>query len=263
MYEDYEALRVVRRGKVVTVSFNRPEASNATNPQMHRELVRIFPEIGADPEAHVVILTGEGECFSAGGDMSTLRASLDDHARWTESMAEARQILNNLLELDRPVIARINGPAVGLGATLALFCDITIAKDTARIADPHVKIGLSAGDGGAVIWPALIGYARAKKYLLTGEAISGAEAAAIGLVTEAVPAERLDTRVEEIAQSLAEGAAVAIRLTKKSVNMGLRQQLDALIEAHLGYETMTHLSTDHREAVEAFLDRRRPAFTGH
>jgi enoyl-CoA hydratase len=262
MYEDYETLKVVRRGKIVTVSFNRPEVRNATNPRMHSELMRVFPEIGTDPEAHVVILTGEGDSFSAGGDVSTLRSSIDDQRRWMESMAEARQILNNVIELDRPVIAKINGHAVGLGATLALFCDIIIAKDTANIIDPHVKIGLSAGDGGAVIWPALIGYARAKKYLLTGEPITGAEAAAIGLVTEAVPADRLDARVDEIAQSLADGAAIAIRLTKKSINMGLRQQLDALIEAHLGYETMTHLSADHREAVDAFLDRRAPVFTG-
>jgi enoyl-CoA hydratase len=141
-------------------------------------------------------------------------------------------------------------------------CDIIIARDTARIADPHVKVGLVAGDGGAVIWPALVGYARAKKYLLTGAPITGAEAAAIGLVTEALPADRLDARVAEIADELANGAAVAIRLTKKAINMGLRQQLDALIEAHLGFETMSHLSADHREAVGAFAERRAPSFSG-
>ena len=125
-----------------------------------------------------------------------------------------------------------------------------------------MKVGLVAGDGGSIIWPALVGYAKAKKYLLTGDPITGAEAAAIGLVTEALPADQLDARVDAIAQSLANGAAVAIRLTKKSINMSLRQQMDALIEAHLGYETMSHLSADHREAVTAFLERRTPAFTG-
>jgi enoyl-CoA hydratase len=262
MYEGYEMLKVVREGGVVTVSFNRPEVKNATNPRMHQELVRIFPEISRDPAAHVVVLTGEGDAFSAGGDLDTLRQSLDDQARWIESMAEAREILLGVIDLDRPVIAKINGHAIGLGATLALVCDIVIAKDTAKIADPHVNVGLVAGDGGSIIWPALIGYARAKRYLLLGDTITGAEAAAIGLVTEALPADQLDARVDEIAQRLVKGAAVAIRLTKKSINMSLRQQMDAMIEAHLGYETMSHLSSDHREAVHAFLEKRKPEFTG-
>jgi enoyl-CoA hydratase len=263
MYQGYEMLKVVRDGRIVRVTFNRPEVKNATNGQMHQELVRVFPEIGRDPEAHVVILTGEGDVFSAGGDIEGLKRGLDDHRRWVDSMIEARDILMGVVELDRPVIAKVNGHAVGLGATLALFCDIVIARDTARIIDPHVNIGLVAGDGGSLIWPELIGYARAKRYLLTGDPITGAEAAAIGLVAEALPADQLDARVEELAEKLANGAAVAIRLTKKAINMSLRQKLDSLIEAHLGYETMSHLSDDHREAVNAFAERRPPVFKGH
>ncbi|MDQ8757612.1 enoyl-CoA hydratase-related protein [Sphingosinicella sp. LHD-64] len=262
MYEGYETLKVVRHGGVVTVSFNRPEVKNATNARMHQELMRIFPEIGRDPEARVAILTGEGDCFSAGGDIKGMQKMLDDQARWIESMTEARDIVLGVVDLDIPVIAKVNGHAIGLGATLALFCDIVIAKDTAKIADPHVKVGLVAGDGGSVIWPALIGYAKAKRYLLTGDPITGAEAAEIGLVTEACPAGELDARVDTIAQQLAAGAAVAIRLTKRAVNMALRQQIDALIEAHLGFETLSHLSADHREAVNAFAEGRTPAFTG-
>jgi len=262
VYEGYETLKITREGRIVTVSFNRPEVRNATNAQMHQELVRIFPEIGRDPDAHVVVLTGEGESFSAGGDIDGLKRSIDDHARWVDSMIEAREILMGVIDLDRPVIAKVNGHAIGLGATLALVCDIVVAKDSAVIADPHVKVGLVAGDGGSVIWPALIGYARAKRYLLTGASITGAEAAAIGLVGESLPADQLDARVQEIAEELANGAAIAIRLTKRAINMGLRQQFDALIEAHLGYETMSHLSADHREAVNAFAERRKPVFTG-
>jgi enoyl-CoA hydratase len=262
MYEDYQALKVTRENKIVTVAFNRPEVKNATNPQMHQELVRVFPEIGRDPEANVVILTGMGDAFSAGGDLSTLHNSLDDQARWVESILEAREIIMGLIDLDRPVIAKVNGHAIGLGATLALVCDIVIAKDKAKIADPHVGVGLVAGDGGAVIWPALIGYARAKRYLLTGDAITGAEAAVIGLVSEACSAEELDARVDAYATRLSNGAAMAIRFTKKAVNMELRQRFDAMIEAHLGYETMSHLSADHREAVMAFLEKRPPVFTG-
>ena len=262
MYEGYHALKVVREGAVVTVSFNRPEVKNATNMQMHQELVRVFPEIGRDPEAHVVILTGEGDVFSAGGDIGGMQRNLDDPARWIESMTEARDILMGVIDLDRPVIAKVNGDAVGLGATLALVCDIVVAKDTAIIADPHIKVGLVAGDGGSVIWPALIGYAKAKKYLLTGDSITGAEAERIGLVSEAVPADQLDARVDQIASSMARGAAVAIRLTKKAINMDLRQRMANLIEAHLGYETMSYMSQDHREAVNAFVERRRPNYSG-
>jgi enoyl-CoA hydratase len=262
MYEGYQALEVTRSGKIVTVAFNRPEVKNATNPQMHQELVRVFPEIGRDPDAHVVILTGNGDAFSAGGDLNTLKSSLDDQARWVESMLEAREIVMGLIDLDRPVIAKVNGHAVGLGATLALMCDIVIAKDKAKIADPHVGVGLVAGDGGAIIWPALIGYARAKRYLLTGDAITGTEAAEIGLISEALPADRLDAHVDALAERIAAGASVAIRFTKKAVNMDLRKRVDDMLEAHLGLETMSHLSSDHREAVAAFLEKRPPAFTG-
>jgi enoyl-CoA hydratase len=262
MYDDYEMLKVSRSQRIVTVAFNRPAVKNATNPRMHQELVRIFPEIGRDPDAHVVVLTGEGDAFSAGGDLQTLHSSLSNQARWVESMFEAREILLGVIDLDRPVIAKINGAAIGLGATLALVCDIVIAKDSAKIADPHVKVGLSAGDGGSIIWPALIGYAKAKRYLLTGDTITGAEAAQMGLISESCAADQLDARVAAIAEQLAQGAAVAIRLTKKSINMELRQRLDALIEAHLGFETMSHLSEDHREAVEAFLAKRAPSFSG-
>lgn len=262
MYEGYEALKVERSGKIVTVSFNRPEVRNATNPRMHQELERVFPEIGKDPDAHVVILTGEGKSFSAGGDIDAMLHSAKDHGRWNESMLEARRILFNIVELDRPVIARINGHAVGLGATLALFCDITIALENVRIADPHVRVGLVAGDGGSLIWPMLAGYARTKPLLLTGEPITGKDAAAIGLISEAVKPEDLDARVNFYAERIANGAAPAIRGTKRALNMALKQALEAQIDAHLGLETMSHLSEDHQEGLRAFVEKRAPVFTG-
>jgi enoyl-CoA hydratase len=262
MYQGYETLRVERRAKIVTVTLNRPEVRNATNPLMHQELERVFPEIGRDPDANVVILTGAGSAFSAGGDLAQMKANLDDHMRWNESMGEAKRLLVNLLDLDRPVIARINGHAIGLGATLALFCDVTVALETAKIGDPHVNVGLVAGDGGSLIWPILAGHARARLLLLTGTPITGARAAEIGLITEACSAETLDARVQAIAEALAANPAVAVRGTKRALNMVLRQQLEAVIDAHLGFETMSHLSEDHREAVTAFVEKRSPVFTG-
>jgi enoyl-CoA hydratase len=263
MYEGYETLAISRSDRVVTVMLNRPESRNATNTLMHQELVRVFGEIRADKETNVVVLTGAGEkAFSAGGDVEALREAFVNQARWADAMAEARAILDGLISLDQPVIARVNGDAYGLGATLALYCDIIIAVDTARIADPHVGVGLVAGDGGAVIWPQLIGYAKAKRYLLTGDPIGAVEAAQIGLISEAVPRDQLDARVDAFASRLANGATVAIRGTKRAVNMHLRQQIEAMIEGHLGLETMSHLTDDHIEALNAFKERRAPDFKG-
>jgi enoyl-CoA hydratase len=263
MYDAYQTLAIARRGRVLTVALNRPEIRNATSTLMHQELVRVFGEIRADPETHVVILTGAGDkAFSAGGDVEALRHAYYNQARWAEAMAEARDIVYGLVSLEQPVICRINGDAFGLGATLALFCDIPIAVDTARIADPHVKVGLVAGDGGSVIWPLLVGYAKAKRHLFTGDPIGAVEAAQIGLISEAVPREELDERVNAIADSLASGATVAIRGTKRAVNMHLRQQLEAQFEGHLGLETQSHLTTDHLEGLDAFKERRAPNFRG-
>ncbi|MBT4521211.1 MAG: enoyl-CoA hydratase/isomerase family protein [Halieaceae bacterium] len=262
-YTDYETLNLKRTGKILTVTLNRPEQYNAANALMHQELVRVFQEINHDVDTHVVVLTGAGKAFSAGGDIKAMLKSLDDHQRWAESMREARDLLYAIVDLDRPIIARINGHAVGVGATIALFCDITFAVESALIGDPHVKVGLTAGDGGALIWPLLIGHARAKRLLLTGDTVSAAQAAELGLITEAVPSlEELDTKVDAVAEQLAAGASVAIRTTKRAANMLLRQQLDAVIDGHLGLETLSHLTNDRREAAYAFRDKRKPVFTG-
>jgi enoyl-CoA hydratase len=146
---------------------------------------------------------------------------------------------------------------------MALFCDIIIADETARIADPHVRVGLVAGDGGAVIWPQLIGYARAKQYLLTGDMLSARDAAQIGLINFAVPAAELDAKVEEWAQKLSKGASKAIKWTKAVMNIGLKQLLVSMVDAGFALETVSGRSNDHREAVSAFVAKRKPNFTGH
>jgi enoyl-CoA hydratase len=167
-----------------------------------------------------------------------------------------------MLDCPKPIIAKINGDAIGLGATLALFCDISFAADSARIGDPHVRAGFVAGDGGAVIWPQLIGYARAKEYLLTGTLIQAADAARMGLINYSVPAEELDARVAEFAGKLLNGAMMAIRWTKMSINIGLKQIATATMDASMAYEALSNLSHDHREAVAAFREKRKPIFVG-
>lgn len=261
-YSSYKGLKIERTGRILTVTIDRPEVKNAVNPVIHGEFSRIFGDIAQDPDVGVVILTGAGQAFSAGGDIGWLAALQSDPAATVAAIENDRRIQNSMLDLEVPVIARVVGPAVGLGCSLSLFCDFIYATPDARFADPHVAVGLVAGDGGAVIWPQLIGYARAKRYLLTGDPITGAEAAAIGLITEAVPLDEIDARVQAMAERLAAGATNAIKWTKASINAGLKVTANAIIDRAAAYENLTMLMEDHRIAVAAFQNRSTPQFTG-
>ena len=260
MYENYKYLTFERRGFVLTVILNNPPA-NAVNFGVHSELSRVFRDIQHDPHCNVVVLTGAGRHFSAGGDLHQMLHNLEDRERMAIEMAEAPEIVHSLLALDRPTIAQVNGHAIGLGATLALLCDIVFASETAKFADPHVNVGLSAGDGGALIWPHLIGYTRARHHLLTGDPLSAAEAVAAGLIYKAVPADQLDEAVQAYAERLAAKPLQALSATKKSLNMALSRQALTEAEAHIGLETLSMIAPDHREALLALIEKRDPKFT--
>lgn len=259
-YRGYRLIRAERAGRILRLTMDAPPM-NAAGFDLHDELSRVFYDVARD-DAAVVVLTGEGRAFSAGGDLDEMLGNCDEPARMAAMMERAPHIVQSLLAVEAPVIARVNGHAMGLGATLALLCDVAIMVESAKIADPHVAMGISAGDGGAMLWPMLVGYARARHHLLTGDPLTGAEAAAIGLIHQAVPADSLDTTVDAYADRLANGATLAIRATKRSINMVLRQQAAQLADAHAGLETLTLLSRDHREAVMAFKDKRPPVFEG-
>ena len=261
-YGGYQAITVARERRVLTVTLNRPAVLNAVNAVLHGELARIFYDVSADHETDIVVLTGAGRAFCAGGDMDWLQGAIDEPVRFEQIAVEAKQIVFSLLDCEKPVICRLNGDAVGLGATLALFCDIIIAADSARIGDLHVNVGLSAGDGAAIIWPQLIGYPRAKEFLMTGRLVDGTEAAALGLVNEAVPLGELDARVAAMVAKLEAGATQAIRFTKVSINLGLKQLAHAMMDASIAYESLTNFSPDHQEGLDAFRERRKPAFGG-
>lgn len=260
-YRGYKALKLELRGSVLWLTIDNPPV-NASTPELRADFDRIFREAALDPTVRCVVLTGAGEAFSAGGDIRRMHRMLTDHADWLLTMREARTLVLDMLEFDKPLIGRINGDALGLGATLALCCDITIMRDTARIGDTHVRMGLVAGDGGALLWPALVGLTAARRWLLSGDLLTGAEAAEAGLVTFSAPAEDLDALVHKWVGKLSNGATHAIVGTKRALNMAVRQQAAAYMDAHLGLETMSHLRADHREAVEAFLEKRTPDFTG-
>ena len=189
-----------------------------------------------------------------------MQEAIDEPARFEQTIREAKQIVFGLIDCEKPVIAKLNGHATGLGCTIALFCDVIFAAEHAKIGDPHVSIGFVAGDGGAVIWPQLIGYARAKEYLLTGDLMTAAQAAQIGLINYAIPAAELDERVAAFADRLSAGATRAIRWTKMSVNIGLRDLATSIMDASLAYEALSNITPDHAEAVRAFSEKRAPVF---
>jgi enoyl-CoA hydratase len=261
-YSVYEDLLIEKDNRVMTITLNSPENLNAFTPGMHYGLSRIWSDVHDDPEVDVVVLTGAGRAFSAGGNVVAMQQKIDDPALFDEIVPEAKRIIFRMLECDKPIIARVNGHAVGLGATVALFCDIIIAAEHAKIGDPHVSAGLVAGDGGAVIWPQLVGFARAKEYLFTGDLMSATEAERIGLINHVVAADELDDKVYTLARRLAAGASKSVRWTKQVVNIPLRQLAHSMMDLSISVETQSNLSSDHQEAVTAFSNKRKPNFTG-
>ena len=263
---DYSAyapsLIVEVKDRILTLTLNNPEALNATTPHMHTALTRIWDDIQEDDAVHVVVLTGAGRAFSAGGNLGSMQRMIDDRSQWWPTVTEAKRIVYRMLECDKPIIARLNGHAVGFGSTLAVCCDIIVAVETAKIGDPHVGAGLVAGDGGAVLWPQRIGFARAKEYLLTGELLTAKRAEEIGLINYAVPAEELDEKVQALAEKLARGSSRAIRWTKQLMNVPLRQLAHSLMDLGLATESLSQHGADHQEAVRAFRAKETPRFRG-
>ena len=261
-FSSYKAIKFHRNGHVLHATMNRPDTLNAVDPEMEDDFSRIFADVGTDTETRVMVLTGSGRAFSAGGDIEHMQTVIERPALFLDSMSRSKALIHSIIDCPKPIIAKVNGAAIGLGATIALFCDLIIAANHAKIADPHVKVGFAAGDGGAVIWPQLIGYARAKEYLMLGDPLTGEEAARIGLFNKAVPAEQLDEVVDAYALRLASGAARAIQWTKLSVNIGLKQLATSILDASIAYEALSNGTKDHQEAVNAFREKRAPRFTG-
>lgn len=258
----YKDLSVTRSGRILTVTLNRPEHLNAANIAMHAEIARVFSECADDAETDVIILTGAGKAFSAGGDFNSMQETIDNPERFDRLAIEAKRIVFSMLDCPKPIIAKVNGHAIGFGATLALASDIVFAAAHAKIGDPHVKVGYVAGDGGAALWPQLIGYAKAKEFLFTGKLLTAVEAEKIGLINYALPAEELDQAVQKFAEELAAGASKAIQWTKLSINVGLKAVVHPVMEASMAYESLSVRTEDHREAVAAMREKRTAVFRG-
>lgn len=257
--QEFEHLDVRLDDDVLTIAFDRPDDLNAVNEQLHTELAEVFGE-AYHTDARVVVLTGNGPAFSAGGDIGWMKESVDDPEGFQATMREGEQIIQDIVNLEKPVIAKVNGDATGLGATLALFCDIVMMSEEARLGDPHVSVALVAGDGGAVIWPLLTSLNKAKELLMTGELLSAEEAADLGLVNHVVPADELDTSTDEMVDKLATGPQTAIRFTKKTLNSWLELGNSLALTEGLALEGVGQQHPDHEEAVDAFLEGRQPNF---
>jgi enoyl-CoA hydratase len=247
---------------ILRVEFNRPERLNALNVTMHSELRDLFLRIADDDDVDVVVLTGRGKAFCVGADFGTMDQNLehgypDGHPGL---MGDSATMARNILAVRQPMIAAVNGDAIGLGATLALFCDITYMSDGARIGDPHVRAGIVAGDGGPVLWPLLVGVNRAKEYLMTGDLLTAAEADHLGLINHVVPAADLEETVMKMARKLAAGPQIAVRFNKRLVNKDLEERVSRLYDLSLALEAITFETKDHQEAVRSFLDKRKPVF---
>jgi enoyl-CoA hydratase len=260
--EDFTTLELARVGDVLRVTIAHPtSALNAVDEALHRDLTALFAGLRHETEARAVLLTGRGRAFSAGGDFAWF-PELRDPDRLEALRRDAKQLVWDLLDVELPIVAGVNGHAMGLGASIALLCDVIVMADTATIGDPHVRVGLVAGDGGAAIWPLAVGPARAKQYLLTGDSLSAPEAERIGLVNHVVPGAELERVAMEFATRLGAGAPLAVRYTKLAVNKLVKDALNVAFDTSTALELLTFKSEDHREALAALAEKRVPKFRG-
>ena len=259
---NFQTIELTRDGRRLNVTFNRPDAMNAFDKVMHDELPAALDFARGDMGSDLIVLSGHGRAFSAGGDFDHIQHNMDNPDAFDHEIQMAKRIVTTLLATEKPVVCRLNGHAVGLGATIALLCDIIIGAEGAKIGDPHVSIGLVAGDGGAVVWAQRIGLARAKEYLMTGELLTAQKATEIGLINACFPAAELDAAVDAMAARLLGQPQIALRYTKRLINMDLLRTADLVLDQGLAWESETVRSADHREAIAALRENRPAQFTG-
>nr|WP_193387955.1 enoyl-CoA hydratase/isomerase family protein [Caenimonas sp. SL110] len=262
-YSRYTTLSITRRGPQDSVLDIQMRALNGKLPTAghagHRELTEIWRDVSADDTVRCAVLRGEGLGFSGGGDLELVESMAQDFEVRTRVWKEARDLVYNVINCDKPIVSALHGPAVGAGLVAGLLADISVAAKSAKIVDGHTRLGVAAGDHAAIVWPLLCGMAKAKYYLLLCEPVSGEEAERIGLVSLAVEDAQLLDKAYGIADRLATGSQTAIRWTKYSLNNWLRQAGPAF-DASLALEFMGFAGPDVREGVASLRERRSPNF---
>lgn len=261
-------LKLERDGAILKVTLNDPETRNAlTSPEQFQEIVSLCEELREDYSVKVLILTGAGPAFCAGGNVKDMRDRAGIFAGSPLALRDSyrngiQRIPTALYNLDIPIVAAINGHAIGAGLDLTCMCDVRIAAETAKFSESFVKLGIVPGDGGAWLLPRVIGMPKASLMALTGDMIDAQQALEYGLVTEVVPREQLDDAALAIAQRIAANPAHGLRLTKRLLREGQHMRLDSLLEMSAAYQSIAHHTHDHEEAVSAFLEKRVPEFKG-
>ena len=266
-YSRYQALTVEKTADAVAiVTLNRPDRLNAVDAQLHTELTEIWGDLSVDYGINAIVLTGAGRAFCAGGDTGTMDGTEPYGAGYEHFdpmailTAEARQLMQGMLAVEQPIIAAVNGDAAGLGASLALLCDLIVMADTARILDPHVRVAGDQAD--AALWQLALGPHLAKEHLFLGSKMTGARAAELGMVNYALPVAEVLPKALDLATRIAKEPPLAVRWTKVSANRLFKDSIDKVFDVSVPYELVTMRSADHREAVDAFLNRRPGVYTG-
>ncbi|MDT5052604.1 MAG: enoyl-CoA hydratase [Mycobacterium sp.] len=245
------------------IVLTRPEVLNRVDEQLHHELIDALREVSNDPTTRAVVLSSQGPAFSAGGDFEMMRKAHSDSVARRQIIDTGRALATAFFSLPQPIIAAVQGPAIGLGATLVLSCDAVVAARSASLADPHVRMGLVAGDGGCVVWPAAAGMLRARRHLLTGDALSAETAYTLGLVTDLVDdAAQVPDAALAIARSIAAAAPLAVQGTKRALNRVTNQRAGEVLDLSFALEEHTLASPDLMEAIAAFQEKRTPTFRG-
>lgn len=258
-----------KSGRVVTVTFQRPDTRNAVAEHEDcADLVEALERANADPEISALILTGAGSAFSAGGNLKNMRdrVGIGPQASPAETRANYKRGLQRIplafMELEITTIAAINGPAIGLGLDLACFCDMRVAADTAKLASSFVKIGIVPGDGGAWILQRVIGYSNAAEMILTGDTYTAEQGKEMGLVNKVVPADQVMAEARKLAERVAANPPRAVRLAKRLLREGQHSRLSDVLELSAAFQALAHETADHWEALDAFFEKRPPVFTG-
>ncbi len=256
----YPGLEFTRHPEgVLLITIDRPAAMNATDAALHRALSRIWMDVDDDPDTRVVVITGKGKAFSAGGDLAWIETMVGNYAGMQAAFREAGDIVYGMTRCTKIIISAINGVAVGAGLAVALMADISLMAEEAKITDGHIRLGVAAGDHANIIWPLLCGLAKAKYYLLTADFIDGVTADRIGLVSRAVPGAALMEEALRVAHKIATGPQDATRLTKRAPNLWMNQAAPAF-DASLAFEMLNFMGPDAAEGVAALRDRRPPRF---